>query len=159
MGSNDLDYRWRVVSISLPRQGHGLVHRVELGLEFLVGILYTVHHCDIDFRYGYVFAGCNILGGLVVYFFVIEGQGRTLEEIYTMYIQKVVPWQSNKWVAPPASEMARIRAEAGTGDVPRDVGERQDRGQSLADETERASDEVETQRGSGEIEKEAEHQE
>ena len=34
----------------------------------------------IDFQYGYVFAGCNVLGGLLVYFFVIEGQGRTLEE-------------------------------------------------------------------------------
>src|SRR6201996_109281 len=45
---------------------------------------------DIDFRYGYVFAACNFLGGLLVYFFVIEGQGRTLEEIDTMYIEKVV---------------------------------------------------------------------
>ena len=114
---------------------------------------------DIDFRYGYVFAGCNILGGLVVSFFVIKGQGRTLEEIDTMLIQKVVPWQSNKWVAPPASEMAKIGAEAGTGDVPLDVGEKEEHGQSLGGETERASDEVETQRGSGDVEKEAEHQE
>jgi SP family sugar:H+ symporter-like MFS transporter len=114
---------------------------------------------DIDFRYGYVFAGCNVLGGLVVYFFVIEGQGRTLEEIDTMYIQRVIPWQSNKWIAPPASEIARIRAEAGTGDVPRDVAERQNRGESLGGATERASEEVETQRGSGELEKEAEHRE
>ena len=90
---------------------------------------------------------------------MIEGQGRTLEEIDTMYIQKVIPWQSYKWIAPPASEMARIRAEAGSGDVPRDVGETQDRGPSLGGDTERASDEVETQRGSGEMEKEAEHQE
>jgi MFS transporter, SP family, sugar:H+ symporter len=36
---------------------------------------------DIDFRYGYVFAGCNVLGGLIIFFFVIEGQGRTLEEV------------------------------------------------------------------------------
>lgn len=35
----------------------------------------------IDFQYGYVFAGCNVLGGLIIYFFVIEGQGRTLEEV------------------------------------------------------------------------------
>jgi MFS transporter, SP family, sugar:H+ symporter len=111
---------------------------------------------DIDFRYGYVFAGCNVLGGLAVFFFVIEGQGRTLEEIDTMYIQKVIPWQSNKWIAPPASEIARIRAEAGTGDVP--LGG-QDHGQSLGGATEKASDEGETERGSGEIEKQTEHQE
>ncbi|KAF5617598.1 major facilitator superfamily transporter [Fusarium tjaetaba] len=69
---------------------------------------------DIDFRYGYVFAGCNVLGGLLVYFFVIEGQGRTLEEIDTMYLEKVNPIKSAKWVPPPPEEMARIRKQAGT---------------------------------------------
>jgi SP family sugar:H+ symporter-like MFS transporter len=69
---------------------------------------------DIDFRYGYVFAACNFLGGLIVYFFVIEGQGRTLEEIDTMYIEKVLPWKSNKWIAPPPHEIAKIRKAAGT---------------------------------------------
>jgi SP family sugar:H+ symporter-like MFS transporter len=70
---------------------------------------------DIDFRYGYVFAACNVLGGLIVYFFVIEGQGRTVEELDTMYIEKVVPWQSTKWVAPPPEVMDQIREKAGTG--------------------------------------------
>jgi len=110
---------------------------------------------DIDFRYGYVFAACNVLGGLVVYFFVIEGQGRTLEEIDTMYIQRVTPWHSYKWIAPSASEMAKIRAEAGTGDVPLDVGENQNRGQSVGDDTQRPSEEAATERGSAEVEKKA----
>jgi SP family sugar:H+ symporter-like MFS transporter len=69
---------------------------------------------DIDFRYGYVFAGCNALAAFIIYFFVIEGQGRTLEEIDTMYLDHVKPWESNKWVAPPPEEMARRRREAGT---------------------------------------------
>ena len=60
----------------------------------------------IDFRYGYVFAGTNILGGLIVYFFVIEGQGRTLEEIDTMYLMGVKPWDSAKWVVPSLEEMS-----------------------------------------------------
>lgn len=60
---------------------------------------------DIDFRYGYVFAGCNILGGLLVYFFVMEGQGRTLEELDTMYLMGVKPWLSSKWEVPPLEEM------------------------------------------------------
>ncbi|CAK1360122.1 High-affinity fructose transporter ght6 [Cercospora beticola] len=67
----------------------------------------------IDFRYGYVFAGCNILGGLIIYFFVMEGQGRTLEEIDTMYLSGVMPWKSSKWEAPPPEEISRIRKEAG----------------------------------------------
>lgn len=107
---------------------------------------------DIDFRYGYVFAGCNILGGLLVYFFVMEGQGRTLEEIDTMYLQGVVPWQSSKWIAPPPHEIARIRAEAGTGDVPVEA-------LNGANAVNRESLGGQTERDSGELEKDVEHQE
>jgi SP family sugar:H+ symporter-like MFS transporter len=74
----------------------------------------------IDFRYGYVFAGTNVLGGLIVYFFVIEGQGRTLEEIDTMYLMGVKPWESAKWVAPSLDEMdakMRERLEAGNPEL------------------------------------------
>ncbi len=46
-----------------------------------------------------------------------EGQGRTLEELDTMYIEKVVPWESRDWVVPPPEEMARVRKEAGTADA------------------------------------------
>ncbi len=104
---------------------------------------------DIDFRYGYVFAGCNFLGGLLVYFFVLEGQGRTLEEIDTMYLEKVPAWKSSKWIAPPAEEIARIRKAAGTHDDiepgPVDVApvvERADpRDTSFSGDTERGSQE------------------
>ncbi|PSN59445.1 MFS monosaccharide transporter-like protein [Corynespora cassiicola Philippines] len=60
----------------------------------------------IDFRYGYVFASCNVLGGLLIYFFVIEGQGRTLEEIDTMYLMGVAPWKSAGWQVPSLEEMS-----------------------------------------------------
>ena len=53
----------------------------------------------------------------VVYFAVIEGKDRTLEEIDTMYLLKIKPWTSNKWVAPLPSEIAKIRREAGTHDA------------------------------------------
>jgi len=36
-------------------------------------------------------------GAIFVYFFVCETQGRTLEEIDTMYVSGVKPWQSSKW--------------------------------------------------------------
>ena len=74
---------------------------------------------DIDFLYGYVFAGCNLVAIPLVYFFVMEGQGRTLEEIDTMYILGVKPWKSSSWIPPPPEEIAKIRREAGTaeGDV------------------------------------------
>jgi hypothetical protein len=55
---------------------------------------------SIDFKYGYVFAGCNFVAGIGVYLFVIEGQGRTIEEIDTMYLLGVKPWESARWVMP-----------------------------------------------------------
>lgn len=66
----------------------------------------------IDFRFGYVFAGCNVLGGLIVYFFVMEGRLRTLEEIDTMYIEHVKPWQSESW-QPPSLETLRKESAVG----------------------------------------------
>ncbi|KAK8859046.1 hexose transporter [Apiospora arundinis] len=82
--------------------------------NFLIAFFTPFITSAIDFRYGYVFAACNVLGGLLVYFFVLEGQGRTLEEIDTMYVEHVPPTKSAKWVAPPPEEIARIRREAGT---------------------------------------------
>lgn len=46
----------------------------------------------------------------------MEGQGRTIEEIDTMYVQHVDPRKSERWIAPPPEEIARIRREAGTGE-------------------------------------------
>jgi len=60
---------------------------------------------DIDYAYGYVFAGCCFAGALVTYFFVCESQGRSLEETDTMYILHVKPWQSTKWQAPENEDL------------------------------------------------------
>lgn len=87
--------------------------------NFLIAFFTPFITSDIDFALGYVFAGCNLVGGLLVYFFVIEGQGRTLEEIDTMYLERVNPRTSAKWTPPSAEEIARIRKEAGTAeDIP-----------------------------------------
>lgn len=111
--------------------------------NFLIAFFTPFITGAIDFRYGYVFAACNFLGGLIVYSFLIEGQGRTLEEIDTMYIENVSPMKSSKWVAPSAEEMARIRREAGTDDTAGvDINNAQDveaRG-NLSGETERGVD-------------------
>jgi MFS transporter, SP family, sugar:H+ symporter len=73
--------------------------------NFLLAFFTPFITSAIDFRYGYVFAGCNVLAGLGVYFFVIEGQGRTLEEIDTMYLLGVKPWESAQFVMPSVEEM------------------------------------------------------
>ncbi|KIW15226.1 hypothetical protein PV08_05271 [Exophiala spinifera] len=106
---------------------------------------------DIDFLYGYVFAGCNLLGLLLIYFFVIEGQGRTLEEIDTMYLLGIKPWESRKWEAPPPEEIEKIRREAGAENSVAEAGEVQPatNGAGPADQA----------RNSVEGEKELEHRE
>ncbi|KAH0530307.1 hypothetical protein TsFJ059_004943 [Trichoderma semiorbis] len=81
--------------------------------NFCIGFFTPFITGAIDFRYGYVFAACNFVGALIIYFFVIEGQGRTLEEIDTMYLEHVLPWKSSKWVPPPPEHMANIRRKAG----------------------------------------------
>jgi SP family sugar:H+ symporter-like MFS transporter len=81
--------------------------------NFCIGFFTPFITRDISYAYGYVFAGCNFAAIFLVYFFVIEGSGRTLEEIDTMYLQRVKPWKSSKWVPPSQDEMERIRREAG----------------------------------------------
>lgn len=109
--------------------------------NFLIAFFTPFITSAIDFRYGYVFAGCNCLGGLIVYFFLIEGQGRTLEEIDTMYIERVSPLKSSKWIPPSAEEMARIRRQAGTDEtmMAQSSSDVEQRG-NLSGETERVMD-------------------
>ena len=76
--------------------------------NFLIAFFTPFIIKDIGFKYGYVFAGCNFAAVLIVYFFVCETQGRTLEEIDTMYISKVKPWKSSRWVPPGSSEEALV---------------------------------------------------
>ncbi|KIW95822.1 uncharacterized protein Z519_02886 [Cladophialophora bantiana CBS 173.52] len=114
--------------------------------NFLIAFFTPFITGDIDFLYGYVFAGCNLVAIPLVYFFVIEGQGRTLEEIDTMYILGVKPWKSAEWVAPPPEELAKIRREAGTDDTA-ETGE-------ITPAEQRSSDETNTEK---EAEKDAEH--
>ncbi|KAJ3496086.1 hypothetical protein NLG97_g2924 [Lecanicillium saksenae] len=61
----------------------------------------------IDYLYGLVFAGCCGALVFIVFFFVIESKDRTLEEIDTMYVQRVNPITSVKW------DSAGFRKEAG----------------------------------------------
>lgn len=102
--------------------------------NFCVGFFTPFITGAIDFSYGYVFAACNLMAGLLVYFCVIEGQGRTLEEIDTMYLLGVQPWKSEEWVQPPQEKMAKIRREAGV-DLAAMAAENSDNDTTVASET------------------------
>ncbi|KAJ6172066.1 Low-affinity glucose transporter HXT1 [Penicillium chermesinum] len=68
--------------------------------NFLISFFTPFINSNIDFNYGYVFAACNLAAVFVVFFFVNETQGRTLEEVDTMYVLRVLPWKSSSWKAP-----------------------------------------------------------
>ncbi|KAL2837226.1 hypothetical protein BJY01DRAFT_46721 [Aspergillus pseudoustus] len=68
--------------------------------NFLIGFFTPFITGAIDFAYGYVFAGCLFAAAGVVYFFVIEGKGRTLEELDWMYVNNVKPWESSSFEMP-----------------------------------------------------------
>ncbi|PYI01595.1 monosaccharide transporter [Aspergillus sclerotiicarbonarius CBS 121057] len=68
--------------------------------NFLLAFFTPFITSAIDFRLGYVFAGCLFLAAGLVYVAVIEGRSRTLEEIDTMYVMKVKPWRSSKFEFP-----------------------------------------------------------
>ena len=83
--------------------------------NFLIAFFTPFIISDIGFKYGYVFAACNFAAVLIVYFFVCETQGKTLEQIDTMYIAKVPPWKSSKWVPPSLEAEAITDREAYKG--------------------------------------------
>ena len=76
--------------------------------NFLLSFFTPYITSAIDYRYGYVFAGCCFAGAVVVYFFVCESHGRSLEEIDTMYILGVKPWKSKHWVPTEGEELPNL---------------------------------------------------
>lgn len=68
--------------------------------NFLIGFFTPFITSAIDFAYGYVFAGCMFFGMFVVYFFLIESNNRTLEEVDWMYTNKILPWKSSSFQVP-----------------------------------------------------------
>ncbi|KAK0885919.1 hexose transporter hxt5 [Friedmanniomyces endolithicus] len=88
--------------------------------NFLISFFTPFNTSAIDYRYGYVFAACCFTGALVVYFFLCESSGRSLEEIDTMYIMHVPPTKSTKWIAPEGEELVtadRLFLEPGARNI------------------------------------------
>lgn len=65
--------------------------------NFLISFFSTMITNKIDYFYGLVFGvSCAVLA-IIVYFFMIETKGRSLEEIDTMYMLHINPIASAKW--------------------------------------------------------------
>ena len=109
---------WTVVSEMYPTKYRavciGIATCANWIFTFLIGFCTPFITASIGFAYGYVFAGCCFVAIFIVYFFVIESKGRTLEEIDSMYLLRVKPWASRTWVHPDAG--ASISQEVLDGD-------------------------------------------
>ena len=52
----------------------------------------------IQFRYGFIFAACNLTGAFIVYFFLYESSDLSLESVDMMYCDPdCKPWTSRSW--------------------------------------------------------------
>lgn len=78
----------------------------------------------ISYAYGYVFVGMNVVGALVVWFFLYESVSLSLENVDLMYSDpSVKAWKSRSWVPPgyinrkdkDESEKARSTAAGAAG--------------------------------------------
>jgi len=67
--------------------------------NFLLAFFTPYITSSIGYRYGYVFAGCNLIGVLMVFCFYYESSNLTLEQVDDMYLDSdTKPWTSDSWV-------------------------------------------------------------
>lgn len=82
--------RYRAMAMALATAANWL-------FNFLISFFSTFITDKIDYFYGLVFGCSCFMLFWVVYFFMIESKGRSLEEIDTMYMLHVNPITSAKW--------------------------------------------------------------
>lgn len=64
---------------------------------------------SIAFRYGFVFAACNLTGSVIVYFFLYESSDLSLESVDMMYNDPYCkPWTSTTWAPPGFASRADL---------------------------------------------------
>ncbi|KAF8476842.1 general substrate transporter [Kalaharituber pfeilii] len=74
---------------------------------------------SIGYRLGYIFAGLNLLGVVVVFFFCYESSNLTLEQVDMMYNDSnSKPWTSGKWVSPENSSRHKTAMDNFNEEVP-----------------------------------------
>ena len=67
----------------------------------------------IQFKYGFIFAACNLTGAVIVFFFLYESADLSLESVDMMYCDpNCKPWTSRNW-APEGFASRRELIEQG----------------------------------------------
>ncbi|EAT89743.1 hypothetical protein HBH56_018970 [Parastagonospora nodorum] len=94
---------WAIVGEMFPARYRALCMALATAanwlFNFLISFLSSMITRQIDYLYGLVFGTCCFALFFIVYFFMIETKGRSLEEIDTMYVLHVNPITSAKFDA------------------------------------------------------------
>ncbi|ESZ94080.1 hexose transporter [Sclerotinia borealis F-4128] len=77
-------YRYRAVAMAFATSANWF-------WNFMLAFFTPFITNDIQYAYGYVFAGCNFAAFFVVFFFLVESSDKTLEEVDAMYLLGVRP--------------------------------------------------------------------
>lgn len=66
--------------------------------NFLLAFFTPFIVSSIKYRYGFIFAACNLTGAVIVYFFLYESSDLSLESVDMMYCDPTCkPWTSRTW--------------------------------------------------------------
>ncbi|TGO32614.1 hypothetical protein BHYA_0302g00120 [Botrytis hyacinthi] len=99
-------YRYRAVAMAFATSANWF-------WNFMLAFFTPFITNDIQYAYGYVFAGCNLAAFFVVFFFLVESSGRTLEEVDAMYLLEVKPIGSHAYTFDSAT-MATLGTDINT---------------------------------------------
>ncbi|KAK9900117.1 general substrate transporter [Cystobasidium minutum MCA 4210] len=81
--------------------------------NFLIAFFTPFITRAIGFSYGFVFAGCNLANAIIVFFFLYESAGISLEAVDYMYNDpRCNPINSGKWVPPGYASRQDLSAQA-----------------------------------------------
>ncbi|KZP13725.1 general substrate transporter [Athelia psychrophila] len=72
----------------------------------------------IHYQYGFIFASCNLLGAVVVYFFLYDSSNLSLEAVNLMYTDPAcTPRNSTKWAPPGFSSRKDLVEQVKAGET------------------------------------------
>lgn len=77
--------------------------------NFCIGFFTPAITANIQYKYGFVFAGANALNFIIAYLFVYETQALTLEQVDEMYNSGVPAWKSTSWVPEGYSSREEVK--------------------------------------------------
>jgi len=103
-------FAWVVIGESFPLRTRSKQASLATAANWLgnwmIAFCSPIADRGIGYNFGFVFAGCNLAGATIVWFFLYESKQLSLEAVDEMYsVEDLKPWQSSQWI--PAGYLSR----------------------------------------------------